>query len=424
MKKNPINDEVDIIQVFITIWQYKLQVILITLTTILSAGLYSFFTKQNYEVVTQIKPISIFEENFYLPYNLLIKNLMLEAELELEDIIQMKHYLKSSQNSKTIDDDDEKKLAKLVSKFNIIDRELFIINREYLYNYFLEKITDTQLIMDSINKFELINKKNFNNDQLYLKKVEKLALTLKLIPPTNTTKYKKYSPKEIRNNWSITFKTYNPQKYREVLSHLSSEINKKIKIELIETFNIQNKTKKILKDYKLEDINNLLTVSKIDYQKKVDQRLRFLNEQAAIARQIDIPNNTLDNQNYYTESETIADIQTEKSYYMRGYKMIEKEIELIKSRSIENGFKNDLILTLENEKSILLENKELERIEKLFSDTPIIKSDNFKAANIEVKKSIIRATNNLTFTLLISTLVGFILGIISVLTYSAIQKRK
>ena len=104
--------------------------------------------------------------------------------------------------------------------------------------------------------------------------------------------------------------------------------------------------------------------------------------------------------------------------------MIEKEIELIKSRSIENGFKNDLILTLENEKSILLENKELERIEKLFSDTPIIKSDNFKAANIEVKKSIIRATNNLTLTLLISTLVGFILGISSVLTYSAIQKRK
>ena len=423
MKKNPINDEVDIIQVFITIWQYKLQVILITLTTILSVGLYSFFTKQSYEVTTQIKPISIFEENFYLPYNLLIKNLMLEADLELEDIIQMKQYLKSNQNSKTIDD-DEKKLAKLLSKFNIIDREYFIINREYLYNYFLEKITDIQLIMDSINKFELIDKKNFKNDQLYLKKIEQLALTLKLIPPTSTTKYKKYSPKEIRNNWSITFKTYNPQKYEEVLSHLSSEINKKIKIELIESFNIQNKTKKILKDYKLEDINNLLTVSKIDYQKKIDQRLRFLNEQAAIARQIDIPNNTLDNQNYYTESKTIADIQTEKSYYMRGYKMIEKEIELIKSRSIENGFKNDLIFTLENEKSILLENKELKRIEKLFSDTPIIKSDNFKAANIEVKKSIIRASNNLTLTLLISTIVGLILGSSSVLIYSAIQKRK
>ena len=103
--------------------------------------------------------------------------------------------------------------------------------------------------------------------------------------------------------------------------------------------------------------------------------------------------------------------------------MIEKEIELIEIRTNKNAFTKNLF-ELEKQKRDLLEDKSLERIEKLFNSTPIVNSNNFKAASIIYKDTKYEASFSLRKTILISGIFGIIFGMFYVLISSAIQQRK
>ena len=127
----------------------------------------------------------------------------------------------------------------------------------------------------------------------------------------------------------------------------------------------------MLDQFKLEDLNQKIEFAKNDYDIETSNRLAFLNEQASIARELNIKNNTLEVENFNTSSGgVISNLQTAKPYYMRGYSMIEKEIELIESRNNKDAFTKNL-LDLEKQRRDLLEDKSLERIEQLFNSTPI-----------------------------------------------------
>ena len=141
----------------------------------------------------------------------------------------------------------------------------------------------------------------------------------------------------------------------------------------------------MLDQFKLEDLNLKIKNVKKDYITETDNRLAFLREQALIARKLNIENNTLEVENFNTSSGgVISNLQTAKPYYMRGYSMIEKEIELIETRTNKDAFTKNLF-DLEKQRRDLLQNKSLERIEELFNNTPILSNNNFKAANIIYK---------------------------------------
>jgi hypothetical protein len=111
---------------------------------------------------------------------------------------------------------------------------------------------------------------------------------------------------------------------------------------------------------------------------------------------------------------------------MRGYEMIEKEIELIQNRTDNKPFIENLV-DLEKEKNILLLDKDIDRIQTLFKNTPIAKSDNFFAAKIEVESTQYKKLNFKTSIkpMLISAgLFGLIFGMIYVLITNAAKKRE
>ena len=106
---------------------------------------------------------------------------------------------------------------------------------------------------------------------------------------------------------------------------------------------------------------------------------------------------------------------------MRGYKMIEKEIELINSRKDKDNFIKTLS-GLNSKKRQLIENKELTRIENSFYDTPIIKSKNFIAANIIYKDTKFIGPTSLIKLIFAATIIGFALGISYVLVSDKVKK--
>ena len=144
---------------------------------------------------------------------------------------------------------------------------------------------------------------------------------------------------ETRLNWTIELEINDQEKWEEALSFIDNEINKSIQNYLTLYFSSTLNNLKLLDQFKLEDLNQKIEFAKNDYDIETSNRLAFLNEQASIARKLNIKNNTLEIENFNTSSgSVISNLQTAKPYYMRGYSMIEKEIELIESRTNKDAF--------------------------------------------------------------------------------------
>jgi len=385
MKKKIENDEIDLIEVIVNIWDNKLKIAAITVIfIILSTALY-LVIKPPLNAKTEILPITIFESNLYAQYN----------------------SLTMPQGEK-----DDKKI-KDKNRFDKIDKD-------YLLSLFIEELQTKDIIIEAIKKYQLIDQKKFASEDEYLKTVQKKALKLNLLRPINVDGDKRG---ETRLNWIIEFEVDDEDQWEEALSFIESEINNNIKNYLKLNFNTTLDNLKLLDQFKLEDLNLKINNAKKDYDNETSNRLAFLKEQSLIARKLNIENNTLEVENFSTPSGVISNLQSAKPYYMRGYAMIEKEIELIESRNNKDAFTKNL-LDLEKQKRALLEDKLLDRIEKFFNNTPIVIDNDFKAANIIYQDTEFEASFSLIKTILISGIFGVIFGMFYVLISSAIQQRR
>jgi len=379
MKQKIIDNEIDLIKIFKIIFDNKFRVILITLLTIILILGYSSLTSK-ITAISKIEPISIFDQDSYLSYNTYINQTKLDETLGLK-----------------------------------------VIARENLQNLFLAKIYDPNIFVSLMNKYELVDDKKFKDKNTYNEHVKKLALKLVLLAPD-------ISKKKIRQKkkyWLLKFEINNKEKWNALLHDLNKTINRSIKNELISRFKIQKKTAELILTYKLKDIDKKINNAKDDYEIDIKKKLAFLEEQAAIARKLEIKNNTIGVENISSASYDLLNLNTKDTpYYMRGYNMIEKEMELIKSRSDVDSFTKNLI-ELRNKKRDLIENKDLERIERLLLETPIFRSKNFKAANIIVRDTkYVSSLPSYKYIIIFSVIFGLIFGIIFVLINNAIQEMR
>ena len=175
------------------------------------------------------------------------------------------------------------------------------------------------------------------------------------------------------------------------------------------TWHDPNEAKKILQDALNLTSKNLrrsidLELSqRLEYKKKLlfnDEliRLDYLNEQGAIAEELNIIDNQVDNVNLSQSSVSLNINTADIAYYLRGYKAIDKEIELIKNREHQN----------------------LKFIEKEIND--------FKNTEIEFVKYNVYlmdhiSLKNTKLILVISILLGLIVGIFYVLITNALQSQ-
>ena len=384
MIKKINSDEIDLVEVIINIWNNRLKIAAITFVFIvLSTALYFVF-KPPFTAKTEIIPITIFENNLY-----------------------------SSYNSLTKPQDQEGKDDKKINRFDQV-------NRGYLLNFFLEELKTKEIIQEAIVNYQILDRKKFNNEDKYLQAVKKKALKVNLLRPVNVDGSKR---SETRLNWVIEFVVDDKDKWEKALSFIEIKINNKIQNYLKLNFDRTLDNLKLLNQFELEDLNLKINNVKKDYDTETSNRLAFLREQALIARKLNIENNTLEVENFSTPSGVISNLQSAKPYYMRGYLMIEKEIELIENRANKDAFTKDL-LELEKRKRALLENRNLKRFEILFNNTPIVTNNNFKAANIIYQDTKYKASFNLIKTILISGIFGIIFGIFYVHISNAIQQRK
>ena len=400
-KKNiKYDDEINLVEIFLTIWNHKPKIFLITAVAVIL--MFGFQTIQKrptiilFQANTEIKSISTFDEFEYETYN---------------------YYLEKIRSKKIT-------ASKAYTQGPVVQKSLNLktINKDYLFKLFIDKINDNQLSTEAIKKFSLIEPSDYNSSFEYENAVMKLASSIKVL------NYKNHG-KKIKSNelpyWNLEFNTDNKNKWENALKFIESKANKQIQKYLYETFNTLILNLEKLKKYEIEDIEVEISEAFRNYEATISNRLVFLKEQAQIARSLNLPKNTPENRIISTAGVTKED--NFSNYYMRGYEMIEKEIDLIQNRTDKKPFIENLI-DLEKEKNRLLKDKDIDRIQTLFENTPIAKSDNFFAAKIENKSTQYKQLNfetSIMMRMLISAgLFGLIFGMIYVLIANAAKKRK
>ena len=92
------------------------------------------------------------------------------------------------------------------------------------------------------------------------------------------------------------------------------------------------------KKYELEDISTRIDNIIKDYDQDIENKILFLEEQAAIAKALGIENNSIEIQTYVKRALENNSSFPNQPFYLKGYIAIEKEIELIKGREDKNLF--------------------------------------------------------------------------------------
>ena len=369
--RSPYDDEIDILDLILTLWNGKWIILATTLISFSAMFGYLSFQKIVFEATSEIKPISVFDFEIY----------------------------KFSNNL-----------------------EFFQVTPERLLSLYVEQLDERTVLEKAILKYELLDPKNFEDEQTFNEAVVKFAYSIELIPPVKITKKDK-TKKEERKNWLLEAEYNDEYKWKQFLSYVNSETNQNVRDFLQKSFKNSLLRVKQRQAFNIEDVNTKIENKLADYDRETADRLFFLKEQTAIARKLGVARNTIEAQTYGRDISMIANLTTEAPYYLRGYEAIEKEIELIETRQNKDAFVSGLMVLDQERRKLEQDGILLERAETLFNNTPITKGDDFMAASMTVGATKFKTKERMMMMSLAAVL-GGIIAIFYVLISKAIHNRK
>ena len=407
LNKQPVSDDLDIIEIFLILWRNKWKVFIITTLFASAISIYYKMHKPTFTANTVIRPISTFNEFKYRTYNLYLQELKKKKEEKASQEAQKN----IKKNNKSNNSESE-------------DKSFQKIDKEYLINLFIDNIREGKIVRKAIKDLNLINKNSYKNDNSYESAVSRLALSIQLLPPV-------INNKKVRENWILRFKTQDREKWQEFLRYIEKPINNEIRNYLKKSFDELIQNEKTLINFKIEDLEQERLNAIDNYDRVTANRLIFLKEQADIARSlgieedisIEISKNLDINNSFKILFDKVNSNVPEVDYYKKGFKVIEFEIEQISERQNKEAFISELE-TIEKEKNKISSNRNIERLELLINNTPIIQSDNFVSANIDYITTKYKTDkNSIILVVLLASFIGLIIGVFYVIIENAIKSR-
>ena len=402
------SDEIDLIQLIEMVWDGKWKIIAITAACVVGVfGFQVLGPAPSFVATTEIKPILARDAEDYRQSNAL-GFFAVYRDIEARD------------------------QARLSSK----EREK--IPSAVLDQLFLEQLGNHTLLANIFKKHGLLARDEFDSDRDYERALTQLAATIEILPPVNEDGAQRGKS---RRHWTLQFKFNDAAKWIAALAELKDTANKNVRIEVKSRFENLKASAKQQRAFDIEDLDAQISIMITAYDAVTSSKLAHLTEQAAIARELGMPKQTniLQPSMYQTSmyqslnpegTESLGDrpskIETEIiPLYLRGYNALEKEIELIKSRQDKRPFIEGM-LALEQKKLVLSKDQTVERAERLFAATPVIKSDNFQAASFDVAVTEFqdKSKRMRVLMLALAAVVGGMIGVVYLLITSAMRSRR
>jgi chain length determinant protein (polysaccharide antigen chain regulator) len=296
----------------------------------------------------------------------------------------------------------------------------FKIDDEILMSKTIERLNTREELLDSIQQTKLIQPEEFTDRKEYEKALEATAFDYKITAPEDPKDKKKNQ--ELRENWAIRYE--GPQKPELVLETLDLALRDSVehaRLALVEDYERKKSVYQQNQAYTLEDLQLQLTNLYGDYDKKIQQRLATLRENAGIARSLGLKTSTIEAQNYTTASTVVTNIKTDNPLYLRGYEALEKEIEQITSRTNRENFVAERI-ALEAEIRKVEQDQTIIRNDRAFIQTPLVDADRFKAVRYSLTTAETKNAKKTPLILALSVVLGGMLGLFVLFFRNALKR--
>ena len=377
-----INDEIDLMELFQTVWDGKWKIVGIAFLSLLSVVGFQFTQPPpSFVATTEIKPINTVEAERYTASN----------------AVGFFEVMATS---------NEKPNA---------------LNTSVLLDLYIEILDERKFFEDAIRKFGLLDRRDFEDDTDFNDAIIELAASIEILPPSNVDGKDKKA--DIRRYWELVFEFNDDDKWKEALRFVDDSVSDSVRNILTKRFETSLSVAKQKKLFEMEDLTILIDNLLSDYDRKTSDRLEFLKEQAAIARKLGVAKNTIEAQTFSAQNGMVANVKTDTPFYLRGYDAIEKEIELIESRKNKEAFANGL-LELEQKKRALEQDKTLERAESLFALTPITSPKDFSAVSVSIEATDFEYKSKRLLMMVLALVVGGMIGVMYVLISNAVRNRR
>jgi len=382
MKKRKLinNDEIDLVDLIKTIWDHKLKVILFLLISII-IGIYYINKQPNlYKISLNIKPAKYSDFLKYIPLQ--------------TTVYENKFLFKGSAIKE------------------------YIINNETIFEQFLDELMDYEEII-----FVLKN-------EVYIKNINELAKSEQKKELVNYAKRLdviKSGKKEI--NYALQFMWHDANQGAKILDETLNFVLKNLKKNIIHDIKNLAEAIDINNSERIETLSAKLDLISILSKKKISQRIEYLKNQSEIAKTLGIEDDI-------TKNNTRSSLPD--SYYLRGYKAIDIEINLLQSHKKEknidltdvdlniynhgpvqsNNMYVELLQQLDNHKNDLSAKRLIDRIELLENDNEA------NWINYDMAFAEISSMKTSSFKILVlSIIVGIALGVSYVLIYRVFKNQ-
>jgi hypothetical protein len=257
MTKKVSDHEIDVLDLFLTIWNKKYVIIFITIIAMTLGFLFKIINKKDivFVIKSEIRPITVFEEAKYKIYNSFIKSLkpyslknynfksldLLDSESEKEKANALKQKVRN-----LIEDNMQ---TNVVYNLEMID-----FDKKFLFNLFLDKLSKRSNLERYMKESKLIDQDDNISRENFKKTFLDISSSIRQQQVINNDINKAVNP------ITIEFESYDLEKSKDFLKFIEKEINFEIQKNVNAMFdNYINYVATITK-FKLEDINSKISI--------------------------------------------------------------------------------------------------------------------------------------------------------------------
>ncbi len=366
-------EQIGVKDLFIEVYNLRYYFVILLLLIISSAFFYIFYSKPIYEGSLNLKKINIQQQEKYTNFALVSNNSDRAEILEEEEIIP--------------------------------------IDPDYLQNLVIDEILDREEVIDGLREIIKNSENDFSNEDELENYIKIRSNNFQIFKGTEVKKNK------IENidigDFTITFSSEDTGEIFQIIKYVLVEANKNTKEFLINKFNNFYNSYNFVRLNRLEDIDRLIQTSIQDYNYETEKRIAYLMEQALLAKNLNIVDNTFKVSDINDPAVEAVDDELSlifkenlRPFYMNGVKAINQEIELLKNRENIEPFVTNLY-ELRKEKNLLQENVFLKRLSKAFEATPIVQN-NFQTLNYDLTKIKFKQLNTSNIQVIFYSVILFI----------------
>lgn len=260
----------------------------------------------------------------------------------------------------------------------LMEANVYEIDQDKLQNIFIDELTDNEELISVLDDLKILEKSDFDSDQEYFESLRKISNKLEISKPVISERDKLVMGRSYQEDYILSFNGSSKKIISQIFEKTLKKVNENGHKSIKNQIDLIIRKLKQEKQFKIEDATRNINNAKANYKMEIEKKIKLLEEQATIARLLNIESNAIGStENILSSKSTILTTIYEKQlYYLLGYTAIEGEIDMINKRTEEdlNKFVPDLI-SLSSQLRNINQDQSISRFEERYLNSDLYSND-------------------------------------------------